>query len=437
MFIDLTTATFFGIIAGIVVGLLPGFGATSLLILSFPLITGHSLLFCITFYCVLSSVSQYFGSVTTLSFGVPGESTSLPLLEVRKTLQKLDKIDETHFLCAYGSLVASILSGLIIFLSFNIFSQAIFYLKSYISLLCATLGIVLCVLYSNNKMFISVCFILLGWLISKIGYDVVSNQNFLTFDNVYLYAGIPVLPAIMGIYAIPNIIKIFYELEKLPEVSYTYKKVRNKVYLILKSHCTIVRSTIIGFISGLVPYVGNGISSYIAFLVEKKIKLSDPVMQAVAAESANNAANLSVLVPLIILGVAIVPSEFVLLEIIMSSNKSVSWKSLLEDIYLISICLLLANLLAFVLSWNMLKYINLLITKVRIWFPISVVILITLGVYNVGFNYGQELYYIVVLIVFSIFGLILRNYDLLPFVYAFLLQNNIEQIVYRVYKVYF
>jgi hypothetical protein len=47
------------------------------------------------------------------------------------------------------------------------------------------------------------------------------------------------------------------------------------------------------------------------------------------------------------------------------------------------------------------------------------------------------LYYIVVLIVFSIFGLILRNYDLLPFVYAFLLQNNIEQIVYRIYKVYF
>lgn len=433
---ELLIATFFGFMGGLLIGLLPGFGTTSFLILSFPFIADQSLLFCIVFYCVLSSVSQYFGSVTTLSFGVPGENTSLPLLDIRDKLLKLGKISETHFLCAYGSLLASLISGILILSLTNFFSQAIFYLKSYISLVCALVGIFLCILYSNNKILISIALVISGWSVGKIGYDEIYNQSFLTFNNVYLYAGIPVLPAIMGIYAIPNITKIFYELKKLPPTTYTHEVVLNKIQLTIRNTKVIIRATLIGFISGLIPYVGNGISSYLAFLTEKKFSSSNPVAQATAAESANNAANLSVLVPLILLGVAIVPSEFVLLEIILSSSKTVSWRTLLENIYLISLCLLVANLVAFILSWNLLKVTNTLVYRLKFWFPMLAISFIILGIYNVGFNYGQELYYVAVLLVFSIFGLLLRRYDLLPFVYAFLLQNNIEQIAYRVYKIY-
>ena len=433
---ELLIATFFGFMGGLLIGLLPGFGTTSFLILSFPFIADQSLLFCIVFYCVLSSVSQYFGSVTTLSFGVPGENTSLPLLDIRDKLSKTGKISEAHFLCAYGSLLASLISGLLILSLTSVFSQAIFYLKSYISLVCALIGIVLCILYSNNKIFTSIVFVIMGWAVGKIGYDEIYNQSFLTFNNVYLYAGIPVLPAIMGIYAIPNIAKIFYELKKFSNNTYRHRVSFDKIKLTMHNTKAILRSTLIGFVSGLIPYVGNGISSYLAFLTEKKLNPNNPIAQATAAESANNAANLSVLIPLVLLGVAIVPSEFVLLEIILSSSKTVSWKTLLENIYLISLCLLIANLAAFVLSWNLLKVTTNLVYRLKFWFPMLAISFIILGIYNVGFNYGQELYYVTVLLVFSIFGLLLRRYDLLPFVYAFLLQNNIEQIAYRVYKIY-
>lgn len=433
---DLLTATFLGFIGGLLVGLLPGFGTTSFLIISFPFVLDQSLLFCIVFYCVLSSVSQYFGSVTTLSFGIPGENTSLPLLGIRDELIKTDKISETYFLCAYGSLLASVISGLLILFFTNMFSHITFYLKSYISLTCAALGIFLCTLYSNNKLHISIIFIVVGWIVGKIGYDEIYNENFLTFNNVYLYSGIPTLPAIMGIYAVPNIFNTFYELKNLTINTYKHKILCNKFTLAILHTNVVIRSTLIGFISGLIPYIGNGVSSYLAFLIEKKYNPNNFTAQATSAESANNAANLSVLIPLVLLGVAIVPSEFVLLEIILSSNKIVSWKSLLESIYLISLCLLIANLIAFILSWNMLKATHFIIHKLKSWFLVLTLLFILFTVYIVGFQYSQGLYYLCILSLFSIIGFLLRKYDLLPFVYAFLLQNNIEQILYRIHKIY-
>lgn len=107
---ELVLASFYGILAGILVGLLPGLGTTAFLIICFPFLIKQSLLFCILFYCVLSSTSQYFGSITTLTLGIPGENTSLPLFSIRKKIIENSNLNQVYYLCALGSLLASLLS---------------------------------------------------------------------------------------------------------------------------------------------------------------------------------------------------------------------------------------------------------------------------------------------------------------------------------------
>lgn len=425
-----------GTIAGILIGLLPGVGTSSFLLFISFLILDQSLLFYIIFYSTLASVSQYFGSITTLSFGIPGETTSLPLLSIRDKILQSNRVNEAHFLCAYGSLIASVISLLSMYILIDIFLQSIFYIKTYVILICSGMGIILCILYSNNKKIVSIFLIILGWLSSKIGYDPIYDLTFLTFDNIYLYSGIPILPVLLGIYAIPNMLKASYNLKTLVIENTTTKDRNIQNMLTIRYIFSIIRGTTVGFISGLIPYTGNSLSSYLAFLIEKKFKPNNHMCQATAAESANNAANISVLIPLLLLGIAIVPSEFILLELINSSAKVSPWKTIVENINILAVCILVANIIAFIVSWKCLSNIEFLLSKIKIWLLASIVLLIIISVYLIGYDNGQEMYYLVILSVFTILGILLKTYDLLPFVYAFLLQNNIEQILYRFFKIY-
>ena len=83
---------------------------------------------------------------------------------------------------------------------------------------------------------------------------------------------------------------VFLFNERIEKVNLKFEKI-SLIKLSLDNMITIVRSSLIGFISGLIPYVGNGISSNLAFNIEKKINPNNFIAQATASESANNSAN--------------------------------------------------------------------------------------------------------------------------------------------------
>jgi len=434
--VELLIASLTGTAAGILIGLLPGLGTTSFLLICFPFLISQSLIFCIVFYCVASSISQYFGSVTTLTFGIPGENTSLPLFSIKDKLFDLNKLSEVYYLCAFGSLIASLLSLVILYISVDFFLSNIFYLKSYFSLFFAIIGLFLCVMYSDNKIITSTILLLAGWFFGKIGYDDITNLNFMTFDNPYLYSGIPTLPAIMGIYALPSLYFMLKKFKNIKEINNRPLIKFNIITISFENLTTIFRSSLVGFVSGLIPYIGNGISSNLAFNIEKKLKPNNYIAQATASESANNSANISVLVPLLFLGVAIVPSEFVLLEIIASSSGFTNWKTVYDSFPVVLLVLLTTNAFAFYLSWTCIERFNKFIAEASAYLPVLIFVLVTLSIFYLGFELSQGVFYLFVLFFFFSIGLMLNKLDLLPFTYAFLLQNNVEQLFYRFYQIY-
>jgi len=242
---DLTIATIIGIFAGILVGLLPGFGMSTCLLLFSPILISQSLVFCIMFYCVASSTSQYFGSITTLALKIPGETTSLPLLELMKDQRIQNRIGDVYFLTSFGSFSASLISAVLILISFEYLSSITTYLKTYAIFACSLIGFILCILFSENKIFVSLLLFIFGWIVGKIGYDISTNENFLTFDNVYLYGGIPTLPIIMGIYAIPGLFKMFSYVRSVEKQNIEIYLTERKSVLILKNWKTMVVSSFV------------------------------------------------------------------------------------------------------------------------------------------------------------------------------------------------
>jgi putative tricarboxylic transport membrane protein len=264
----------------------------------------------------------------------------------------------------------------------------------------------------------------------------VQDVNFLTFDNIYLYGGIPTLPVIMGVYAIPSLLKMISSVNFTNQVHDKIDLTKSKFDLISENYKTMIFSSFVGFIMGLIPYLGNGMSSYISYFLDKK-KKNDFVSNATASETANNSANLSVLIPLIFLGIAIIPSEFILLEILPIGNKALNFIEIEPYLIYMFFLLLFANIFSFYLSWNFIFPILQIMKKLNYVLPLVLILGITFSVLFVGDEYSQSLYYFLIFIVSSLFGIYFREKNLLPFIYAFMLQNNFENTIYKMMLIYF
>jgi hypothetical protein len=55
----------------------------------------------------------------------------------------------------------------------------------------------------------------------------------------------------------------------------------------------------------------------------------------------------------------------------------------------------------------------------------------------IGSRVDQGLYYFIILALSAVMGFLLRNFDLLPVVYCFLLQSNLESTIIRFINLYF
>jgi putative tricarboxylic transport membrane protein len=433
---DQLIAGLFGIFIGFLAGLLPGISLTISMIVTFPVLIEFSILQCLIFYVCLASSAQFAGSVTAMISGVPGENNTFPLLSIRNQLIESGKQSHALFMCAvsgvFGSIIVFIFSWLII----DLLAKHTAYLRVYVLIIASFIGILLTTLLSKNKIWVSVLMIISAWILSRIGVDARNGQEFLTFNNLYLSSGIPLIAVITGVYALPKILESMHtKIDMTVSISTTIK-FKEKLELIKNNWLSGVRGSIIGFFSGLIPYIGIDLSSYLAFNVEKFFNKNNHVAQLTSSETAQNGAIIGVLLPLLMFGVAITASENILLEIIGPGSAILNWSVVKPWFHYIAFWLFVTSIISFLLSWNFALQIMKVVTKLGSYAPILFAIICVLAVAYVGMQFSLTTYYIFVLGIFGTIGYILRKYDFLPFILIFLLQDKLEAAIVRMYLIY-
>jgi putative tricarboxylic transport membrane protein len=424
----------FGTIFGIFVGLAPGVGVTLPLILSYQFLSDQNILNVLIFYSTLLSASQYFGSIPTLCFGTPGETTGIPLLKIRKQIIDNNQLEKTIVGTSVGSFLGAMLAIFFSIILLQNIPDLTFYLKTYFVLVVAFFGSILCLFFSDNKIYQSLLLFVFGWITSKVGYNINTKEDFFTFGNIYLFGGFPTISIILGMYAFPKILEF---VSAKNEIFYYNKKIIIDIYFIGSNIFTILRSSIIGFISGLIPFCGNFISSFLAFFIESKINPKKYYTQAIASEVANNSAYISVLFPLLALGVALTPTEYILLDILEKNNNFINIKNINDIIFCFFIFLIFSNILCLIFSCKTISIIVNIYTKTKIYSTYLFIIFCLYIVATMGRENSQEIYYLITLFGFSFVGYFLRKKDCIPFIFAFLLQNNVENSLHYFISLYF
>jgi len=431
-----------GIPVGIACGFMPSIAMAVAFIMLWPIILTQNFDASIAFMMVVYTSVFFSSSVSALWLGVAGDPTSFPILQER------NKIKRQHYgaalkRTAQASAITAIIgivftTGLINFIS----EYMAFFIKTTTSALLLITMVLISIFWSKNKIWQNTILVGLGGITGLVGWHNSLNDSFLVFNNPYLYSGIPLLPVILGVYAVPIMwesgVQGWYSLhQKNHPIS--------KKFLIPKENVPagpVIRGGFVGYIAGLIPMIGTGIASNVAWAVENyfqknKTNLKTPILDRISAsESANNAAAAAVIAPLLILGVAIVPSEMIILTIMQERGWNSSYVTT-DTLITIVISIFVSCVILYNLCVTYAHFLMQYFFKYQFYVILLFGGILVYGVYYTGRNFLQEDFFLLVFFVASAFGFLFKkiNWNPIPLIITLMVSNMAIPVVLRSFAI--
>ena len=300
-----------GVTAGLIAGAIPGFTITMAVVLTLPFTFGmppaQGLSTMLAVFVGGLSGGLMSGTLT----GIPGTPSSVATTFDGPALTKKGHGRKALEIALFASVSGDLTSD--IFTIIFIGPIAIIALMMGPPELAAILLLSLIIISATSSgVFVKGLLMLaVGLLFSLVGQDPIGALSRFTFDIFQIRAGIPLLPMLIGVFALPE---IFIGIEKKASglINKDALNVRGERLTFAEfknSFRTIVRSTMIGTSIGMIPGVGQVVAAFMGYAAAKNAS-SHPetfgkgeLEGVAAAEAANNAVNGPTLVPLLTLGI--------------------------------------------------------------------------------------------------------------------------------------
>lgn len=426
-----------GCALGTMMGALPGLGPANGVAILIPLAFSMGL-GPVSSLILLTSVyygCMYGGRISSILLNIPGDEPAMMTCLDGYPMAKQGRAGEALSLSGiasfFGSFFATI--GLAILAPQLVRVALLFGPAEYFALFVlafATLGGI-----SSTNQAKAAFAAFLGIALAMVGVDTQTGIPRLTLGEVHLYDGIDFLVVIVGLFALSEVL-IFIEerhggatAQSTPEIG----RVIPSWSLIKHTTPAMTRSTILGFLAGVLPGAGASLGSFIAYAFEKKVSdrkgtfgKGDP--RGVAApEAGNNAAAGGALVPMLALGVPGSGTTAVLLAVLLAMNITpgpLLFTSNPDVVWGLIAALFIGNLMLLVMNIPMVSlFARVLLLPSRFLMPV-VAMISFVGVYGIsGSNFD-----LMMMVFFGVLGWALRKLDvpLVPVVLGVLLGNDME-----------
>jgi putative tricarboxylic transport membrane protein len=256
-----------GVVLGLIFGALPGLTAPMVLGLAIPFTFGMHPIEALLFLLGLNFGTMYGGSITAILINTPGTpaGAASALDGYPLTLQgKSNKALQMSALSAFAGALLSILS-LVIFAPLLSKVALKFGPSEYFAIGLMGLSIVIGV--AGKSISRAIISALLGLLLALVGTDPLTGAERFTFGNIFLSDGILSVPALVGLFAVTEILNQFVKggsksgnkvMSGVMGPGLTWEEIR-------KSLKTMFKGGIIGVVIGALPGVGAVISSFFSY----------------------------------------------------------------------------------------------------------------------------------------------------------------------------
>ncbi|KAB7886846.1 tripartite tricarboxylate transporter permease [Poseidonibacter ostreae] len=297
-----------GVTAGIIVGCLPGLTATmgcALLIpftYSLPPVEGLLLLMGIF------SGGIYGGSISGILIRTPGTPAAATLLDGYPLSQRGEG-GKAIGISTIASFIGGTIGALIMaFLAPEIASFGLrFGPPEFFAL--AVFGLTMIISISGESLLRGAIVVLIGLLLTTIGFDPLSGVPRFSFENEDLLGGITFIPVLIGLFGFAQVFRNVENMEIVPQVKSKVGKILPKISEIKPLLFTMFKSGSLGSFLGSVPGLGSDVAAFVAYGEAKRTskepeKFGKGSHEGIAApESANNGATGGAMIPMLTLGV--------------------------------------------------------------------------------------------------------------------------------------
>ncbi|MEZ5733478.1 MAG: tripartite tricarboxylate transporter permease [Paracoccaceae bacterium] len=429
------TLAVIGCFLGTIIGALPGLGPSNGVAILIP-ITFTLGLDATAALVLLTSVyygAMYGGRISSILLNIPGDEPAMMTTLDGYPMAKQGRAGEALVISGVASFVGALLATIALALVAPYLARIAYkfgpaeYFALYV-LAFATLG----GMASRNQAKAGLA-AMIGLAIATIGLDNNAGFDRFTGGNLHLSDGIDFLVAIVGLFAVAE---VFFFIESHGKDSAVGVKLGRVVIPwaeMWSTRWTMLRSSVVGFVAGVLPGAGASLGSFLTYMMEKGIEgekggFGTGVAKGVAApEAGNNAAAGGALVPMLTLGVPGSGTTAVLLAVLMTLNITPG-PTLFADrpdvVWGLIASLLIANFVLLLMNVPMVRiFVKVLMVPPAVLLP-GVTMISFVGIYSLSGSYFD----LVLMIGFGVMGYAFRKMDIptVPVILGILLGYQME-----------
>ena len=297
-----------GVAIGVTVGAIPGLTATMAVALALPLTFGMEPITGLLLLIGIYKGGLYAGSITAILINTPGTPAAACTAIDGYPLARAGQGRKALQLALYASCVADFISNLsLILLAAQLAKLASeFGPPEYFWLIVFSLTVVISV--SGRSLLRGLVSAAVGVLLATVGLDLLHGTPRFVLGFPELYDGINLVPALIGLFAIPEIVT-FYASRRGAVMVHPASGAGLTKAEFRRSLPTIIKGSLIGVVVGALPGTGATPAAFVSYAEARRSSRNrrnfgkGELEGVAAAESANNGTAGATLIPLLALGI--------------------------------------------------------------------------------------------------------------------------------------
>lgn len=434
---------FIGTFVGIIIGALPGLGATTGIALLIPLTYGmepvHALLLAAGIY----QGAIYGGSITSVLLGIPGTPTNTATCFDGFPMSQKGQSKEALGASLTASAIGGFFSCLALMFFTPLMSKIVLYFGAPEQFMMAMVGLGVIAASSHESLSKGLLVGFLGLVIATIGGDPMTGYDRFTFGIMYLDDGIDFMIIAVGIFGLSQAIAMAEEAHNISGDTKLRGRLMDGVKACFTHWKITLKSSFLGVLLGVTPGAGGSVAAMLAYSTtqatekDKDTFGTGNIKGVIAPEAANNATIGSAIIPTLAFGIPGSATSAVLMGLLMIHNIVPGPRLFLDagsTLYTFFWGLVWTCFAIVIIGLPLLRFFaKVTVVPYQILVP-SIVILCALGTYSVrGYMFD-----VLLMFAFGILGYYLKkaHYPMVCFILGLILGPTVESNLWRSLIIY-
>ncbi len=435
-----------GCFAGTFIGMLPGLGPISAIALMIPVTYGFDPATGLILMAGVYYGAIFGGSTSSILINAPGVAGIVATAFDGYPMARAGQPGKALAIAAYASFSGGTIGAILLLLAAPALAQVSLAFQSPDYFALMVLGLTAVSAFGGRGQFVKAMIMtVLGLMLATVGQDTSSDVSRFTFGSIDLLDGISFLLLAMATFALSEALMIVLRRERTTEDEQEAALSKLGSLKVSRAEATemvpvVGRSSILGFLIGVLPGAGATIASFLAYGMErnlapgaKKEQFGKGSIRGLSApETANNAACTGSFVPLLTLGIPGSGTTAVMLGALISFGVQPGpqlFQDRPEVFWSVIISMYFGNVILLVLNLPLIPYIARLLALPRQILVPLILFFSLVGVYLVSFNTFD----IHLMVAFAVIAVVMRlmDFPMAPMILAFVLGRLMEENLRR------